>query len=135
MRTEAGQRLESILFELTVYRQGRTSVRFCFDRGLLIWHESTRWTRNFTRSFPKKAQERVLQALRHYVLSSWQPFYPTQAEVQARGEYHSLWHLELKQGEESCEFWGKDVFPPSYAYFVEVVEEICHEHFQVTEYE
>lgn len=122
--------------ELTQARKGSTRVDFQFERGLIRWTESTRWTRNFMRSFRENEKEQLVLVLNAQDFAHWQSHYPLNfvAEGQEQDEFRMLWHVrcELVDG-RVFESWGKDVQPKEYLRFVEGIREICHQCFAVTD--
>lgn len=118
--------------ELTVYRKGTTRVEFDLTRRLIIWSESTRWSRNFIRSLDHEEEHRLLRALSIYRPDEWDPYYPSKEKVEDTGVYTRLWHVSARWGsEEDFEVWGKDQVPPAYPYLIEELSEICRQHFEV----
>lgn len=126
--------IRHIYAELTQARKGRTRVDFNFERGLIRWSESTRWTRNFMRSFGLAEKEQLVAALQEQNFVLWSTHYPEPFVVEEQDDFRMLWHIrcEFSDG-KVVESWGKDVQPPEYLRVVESIREICHQCFAVTD--
>ncbi len=126
------QSVRKLIVDITFFRKGTTQVEFNFVDDLIIWQESTRWTRNFTRSFNKAEQERIKNALCEADLTKWHNFYPSQSIVEGPGEYNRLWHLSLTEGDGTTFVAaGKDSFPRGFELLSTIIGDLCHQLFTV----
>lgn len=122
----------SLTAELTGYRKGTTRVMFSFDKSLIRWRESTRWTRNFMRTFDPGDQVLLERALNEVSLEAWPTHSPDEQTVMGETAYRRMWHLvAVYEKGEPLECWGKDAYPAGFPYLVEVISEICHQLFRV----
>lgn len=126
--------IRRLVAELTGYRKGTTKAEFRFDQGLLLWKESTRWTRNFVRSLDVEDQKRLIRALQLYRPETWASYYPDREAVEAQTLFRKLWHLRIELEDGAVfECWGKDNAPPQYDYLIEEVSEVCRQFFVVND--
>lgn len=120
--------------ELTHYRKGSITVRFDFENSLIIWEESARWTRNFTRSFSLQQKQSLLSAIRDCELETWERYYPDELHFETPGVYQSIWHIEAERRDGTLlASWGRDCYPRPYGQLVDCISELARQRFYVNE--
>lgn len=104
--------------ELTRYRKGFVTVRFDFDRRVLIWKDSNQWFHNFVRALGEGSMQEIREEIHRFL-------HDLEEEEQSDTPAAAGWRLSLGRNEEQAYLVkaGHNMDSPAWRRLVRIIEE------------
>lgn len=120
-----------ILTELSAYRKSAICVRMDFEKKILQWKDSIRWTNNFVRSLSPECVQNIRESLVDTDLLAWE-----KSEEKDTSNFYlsrnTVWNVSVVFYDGSLEvFGGETPFPPQWQKFQSIVEKAARLPFKI----